>query len=154
MSDDVEFNTRGLDQLLKALKPDELPTVKLGVLGNGNQRKDSGPSNAEILMKHEFGDETVPMRSVLRMPLIDKMQEYLDNSGAFDKEVLNQIIQKGTIVGWVKKIAITAESIVSDAFDSGGFGKWKPSNMEFKKNHQTLVETQQMRNSITSEVKE
>ena len=45
------------------------------------------------------------------------------------------------------------ESIVQDAFSTGGFGKWKPSRMENKQTKQTLVETQQLRNSITSDVK-
>ncbi len=54
----------------------------------------------------------------------------------------------------VKKVAVVAEGIVAEAFDTGGFGQWPPSDMTHKKVHQTLVETQQLRNSITSEVKE
>jgi phage gpG-like protein len=69
-----------------------------------------------------------------------------------DKDVLNDVLKSGTFTPWLKKVAVLAEGIVADAFASGGFGKWPPSDMTHKKNHQTLVETQQLRNSITSEV--
>jgi hypothetical protein len=152
VSDDVTLNTRGLDKLLKALKGKQ-PVARVGVLGDKNARKESD-SNATIGAKHEFGDDKMPIRSFLRMPITDMMQKYLDKSKAFDKDALKRVIASGSILEWLKKVAITAEAIVADAFDSGGFGKWKPSNMQFKKNHQTLVETQQLRNSVTSDVKE
>lgn len=150
MSDDLD--TKGLDNLIKALG-EEQPIGRIGVLGNGNQRKDEN-SNAEIGAKHEFGDDKLPIRSWLRMPLIDKMQDALDSSGAFDKEASRQVVQEKSVTPWLKKVMIVAEGVVLDAFATGGFGKWKPSNMKYKKNHQTLVETQQLRNSVTSEVKE
>lgn len=150
MSDDMD--TKGLDNLIKALG-EEQPIGRIGVLGNGNQRKDEN-SNAEIGAKHEFGDDNLPIRSWLRMPLIDKMQESLENSGAFSKEASKKVVQEKSVVPWLKKVMVVAEGVVLDAFATGGFGKWKPSNMKYKKNHQTLVETQQLRNSVTSEVKE
>ncbi len=52
----------------------------------------------------------------------------------------------------MKRIAIVALDVVLGAFATGGYGKWKPSNMEHKKVHMTLVETQQLRNSVTEEV--
>lgn len=55
----------------------------------------------------------------------------------------------------MRQIGVTAEGIVLEAFDSNGFGKWAPLNpatLAAKKNHQTLVETQQLRNAILHEV--
>lgn len=149
---DEDFDTRKLDNLIKALSKDE-STARVGILGQKNARRDDG-SNASIGAKHEFGDEEVPMRSFLRQPITENMQAYLDKSGAFDKAAAKKVVEEKSLVPWLKKVGIIAEQIVLDAFASGGFGKWKPSNMEYKKNHQTLVETQQLRNSITSEVKE
>lgn len=155
ITNDEDFDTKKLDALIKGLKG-ELPMVKVGILGAKNARtsEKGGPSNASIGAKHEFGLDGMPVRSFLRQPLIDFMQKYLEESKAFDVEALKKILQEGTIVPWLKKIGIVAERVIADGFDSGGFGKWLPSNMEFKKNHQTLVETGQLRNAITSEVEE
>jgi len=151
------MNVKGLDNLIKALK-EKPPTARVGVLGNKAPRipsEDSGqiPNNAEVGVVHEFGNSEHPQRSFLRIPISENLQDYMEKSGALDKETTNEVVKNGSVVPWLKKIAVLAEGIVLDAFDSGGFGKWKPSNMKFKKNQQTLVETQQLRNSITSEVK-
>lgn len=149
----VEFNVKGLDQLLKALKQTEQPKARVGILGDKNSRTGKANSNATIGAYHEFGTTTLPIRSFLRMPISDRLQKKMEESRALDKDVMKEVIRSGTVIPWLKKIAILAESIVHEAFDTGGFGKWKPSNMDRKKNHQTLVETQQLRNSINSEVK-
>lgn len=152
MSEDVEFNTKGLDKLLKAFK--DIPKARVGILGGKNPRQNGG-SNASVGAKHEFGDPAsgLPIRSFLRVPITEHLQEYLDKSKAFDQDALKKVISESSLREWVAKIGIVAETIVLDGFQTGGFGKWKPSNMLHKKNQQTLVETQQLRNSITSEVK-
>lgn len=149
----IEINTKGLDKLLKAFKG-AIPVARVGVLGDKNKRAGKANSNATIGAKHEFGSAELPQRSFLRLPISENLQKYLDKAGAFDEEAVKRVIASGSVKEWVKLMAIVAESIVADAFATGGFGKWKPSNMAFKKNHQTLVETQQLRNSITSDVKE
>jgi hypothetical protein len=149
MSDDL--NTKGLDKLIKALS-DETSRARVGILSGKNQRRDQS-SNATIGLKHEFGDDKVPMRSFLRAPITDEMQNYLEKSQVFTTENLKEVIDEKSLLTWIKKIGIIGETIVLDAFQSGGFGKWIASNMKNKKNHQTLVETQQLRNSITSEAK-
>lgn len=156
MNETIEIDTKGLDKILKALKG-KLPVGRVGILGEDNLRsgkdKNGAPGNAFIGAQHEYGNSELPPRSFLRMPITENLRQYLDESGAFTKDVLNQVIKEGSIKEWVQKITTIAETIVIDAFDSGGFGKWKPSNMANKKNHQTLVETQQLRNSISSDVK-
>jgi hypothetical protein len=108
-------------------------------------------SNATIGMKHEFG-QGAPVRSFLRMPITEKLQTYLDKTNAFNKATLKLVIQQKTINPWLKILGRVAENVVGDAFHTGGFGKWPASNMANKKNHQTLVETTQLRDSITSVV--
>ena len=166
MSDDTELNMKGLEQLLKGFK--DLPTVRVGILGDKSaSRRDniaktgkkfkggdlSVQTNADIGLKHEFGKDGMPIRSFLRMPLTVGLQAALEQSKFFDENALKKVILAGNLNEWFAKIGIVAESVIMDAFDSGGFGKWKPSNMKYKHNQQTLVETQQLRNSITSEVK-
>ena len=156
MSDeDTTLNIRGLEQVLKALKGKQ-PICRVGVLG-GKARDSKGgnatKTNAEIGAAHEFGTEVLPQRSFLRVPISDNLDKAMENSGALDKKVLDEIIKSGSVAPWLKKIAALAEGIVLEAFATGGFGKWKPSDMTYKKNAQTLVETHQLRDSITSEVK-
>lgn len=148
----ADYNTDGLDKLLKALK--KPPSIKVGILGSKDSRSGKENSNATVGAAHEFGTTKLPQRSFLRVPLTDNLSSYLEKAGLLDKKVIDDAIKTGSITKLLKQIAIVAETIVLDAFDSTGFGKWKPSNMTKKKNAQTLVETQQLRNSITSEVSE
>ncbi len=150
MSDDTEYVDYGLANLIKSLKTN--PQARVGVLGSKNARKD-GTSNAEIGAKHEFGEEGLPIRSFLRVPITEKMQKTLDKAD-FGEEIIKEIIKEASLVPIVKKIGVLGEGIVLFGFETGGYGKWKPANMEFKKTKQTLVESEQLRDSITSDVTE
>jgi len=150
MGKTIEFNCEPLKHLIAALK--NPPKVRVGVLGTGARSGDSGQSNAEVGARHEFGAEGMPIRSFLRMPLTEKLQQSLDQSKAFDDETLKEVAASGKLNPWMEKIGLIAEQIIAQAFRTGGFGKWKPSDMKRKKVHQTLVETQQLRNSIVSKV--
>lgn len=149
---DIQLDDRKLRQLIKAFK-NNVPEARVGVLGAKARRTAQGASNAVIGAAHEFGTSTLPIRSFLRTPITENLDRELQKAGAFDETKLKEVIRSGSITEWVKKIGIVAERIVGQAFDTGGFGKWPPSDMRRKANHQTLVETQQLRNSITSEVK-
>lgn len=155
MADTVEMNLKPLERLLKSLKGN-IPEVRVGILGDKDARtKGNAKSNATIGAKHEFGSAEVPQRSFLRVPITEHMQEYLDKSGFFDKDALSKVITNASLIVWVKKIGLIAETIVADGFASGGFGKWaKWRNPNYTNNTgQILVDTQQLRNSISSEVK-
>jgi hypothetical protein len=152
MKETLEINTRGLDQFIKALKGKQ-PKLSIGILGDKNARSNSKQTNAQIGAKHEYGLDGAPMRSFLRMPLTNYLQKYLDDSQLFDKNAFAEVLKQGSIAPWLILIGHVAESVVQEAFSTGGFGQWKPSDMEHKKVHLTLVETQQLRNSITSQVK-
>lgn len=85
---------------------------------------------------------------------MDHLAKRLEEAGFISKESIKAVAKTKSVRPWFLKIAALCESIVLGAFETGGFGKWKPSNMKRKKVHMTLVETQQLRNSITSEVKD
>lgn len=161
MDEGFEIKIDGLEKLIKSLnkKP---PQCRIGILGASNRTPKPGqknaPSNALVGAVHEFGSPIrgIPSRSFLRMPLSENLNKELENSGALDKEVLNEVMKSGTMLPWVRKIAVIAEGIVMDAFDSGGFGQWPAwKNRDYTNNTgMLLVDTQQLRNSISSEVKE
>lgn len=161
MSDDeIKVNGKILDNLLSAMKEKKI-VAKVGVLGTKDARnaafdeKDTGAiSNATIGAAHEFGTSKLPQRSFLRMPLQTMLSKELLKNGFFTDENLREAAKEKNFKSYIEKIAITGVAVVLQAFDTGGFGEWPPSNMERKKVKQTLVETQQLRDSITYEVKE
>lgn len=156
-----KLNTKGLDELEGILRRQGI-TVKVGILGNAGPREGEGGSdqeedddaidNAGIGLVHEFGTENIAQRSWLRMPLIEKFDKALKDAGAFNKKTIDKVIREKSFETMAKKMGIVAEEVIQKAFDTGGFGKWKPSNFSLKKNNQTLVETQQLRDSVSSEV--
>lgn len=177
MADDVELNTKQLDQFIKALK-DNMSRVRVGVLGDKNTRNNmttsggkslnarSGKdakinfkkvnfsSNAAIGAIHEFGGAKMPQRSFLRVPISENLGKRMESSGAFDKDTLTNVIKEGSVIPWLKKIAVIAEAIVSDAFATGGFGKWPAWSAGYKnEGNRLLVDTGQLRDAVTSEVK-
>lgn len=151
MSEKISFKTKELDDLIKACSG-RLPVAKVGIMGKNSGRPNGAKTNAEVGATHEFGTEKLPIRSFLRVPITDNFNKYLQKSGAFSEDIIAKIVAEKSLLNFVRTLGFVGVQIVGDAFASGGFGKWKPSNMKFKKNHQTLVETQQLRNSITSEV--
>lgn len=152
MADTIEFNSAVLDKLTKALKG-KLPTAQVGILGDTASRSGTGPNNAEVGAAHEFGTSELPIRSFLRVPLTDKLNDAVEQSGAFNEDVLKEVIASGSALGWMEKIAAIAEGVVIDAFGSNGFGKWAPwKNGYSSTTGNILVETGQLERSITHKV--
>lgn len=150
MSDGPELNLKPIEQLLKAMKLSG--TVQCGILGRG--KRSDGKTNALIGAVHEFGSATVPQRSWLRVPLADHFTKYLRKSGLLDKVVLAQVLKTGTVKPWLDKCAVVAERVVQDGFSTGGFGKWVGWSAGYTNNTgQILVDSQQLRNSVTTKVK-
>ena len=114
-----------------------------------------GMTNAAIGAAHEFGSikTGLPKRSFLREPLTDHLQQELDKLGAFSPAEQAEVIKQKSLLPWTRKMALVAENIVKMAFKTGGYGKWKKSNMKYKTTKDTLIETTQLRDSITSDVK-
>lgn len=154
MADETTFKDMGLNQLLKTLK-DSKAVLRVGILGNKNARSGSGETNAEIGAKHEFGSDGMPQRSFLRMPLETELAKALANSQAFSEDTLKKVIAEKTLKPWLEQVGFVAEAVIQDAFATGGFGQWPQwSNPNYTNNTgQILVDTQQLRDSISSEVK-
>ncbi len=151
MSDTAfKLDTKGLDKLMKALKG--APTVKVGILGDGSTRQsgDGKLTNAGVGAIHELGK-----RSFLRVPIAEHIDQRLKDAGLFNKETLEGLLKSGSLKNVMQKVGIIAEGIVSDAFATGGFGKWPAwSNGYTNNTGMILVDSQQLRNSISSQVTE
>ena len=142
-----------LQNILKALKAGKI-TARIGILGSGH-RTDGNVTNAQVGAAHEFGTTKLPVRSFLRMPITTRLQKELESSGAFTPDALKKVVTTKSMIPWVEKMAIAAVAVVLDAFDTQGFGQWKPvtpETMARKKVKQILTETQQLRNSVTYDI--
>lgn len=150
----TKYDNEKLKAIIKVFKENKLK-VKVGVFGDKTSRQDR-LNNPTIGLFHEFGTEKMPKRSFLRMPLNLKLDEYINKTkGLFNKKTINIIYEDRNLEFFLRKIGNIAERVVLDAFDTGGFGNWAPLaeyTKKRKKNNQILVETQQLRNSITNEV--
>lgn len=147
--DTVELE--GLAKMQKLLKG-RLPTARVGILSS-TARSGGGPTNAEVGAAHEFGTSRLPQRSFLRMPVELMLQKALEKSRAFDDDVMRRVVREGSVRLWMQKIAVVAKDVVLGAFATGGYGRWKAWSKGYSNNTgNILVDTQQLRNSITEDV--
>ena len=148
----VTSNLKGLEQLQKNLKTKLV--AKLGIFASDNSRDDGGKTNAEIGAEHEFGvlSEGKPRRSFLKDPLEIKRKELLETA---NKVIKANIVKPDGAEKIFELIGIAGEAIVQEAFESGGFGTWKPLSdftIAKKGSDQILIETSQLRRSVISKV--
>lgn len=147
------------------------------------QHEHTDLTNADLGAIHEYGatlnDGTIiPTRSFLRMPLLSSearraiIKEVIkNNEGVAElvkkptgdeadtayREAVKKVVNPEQIAN---QIAIAALSRVQEAFKTDGFGNWKPTTEYSRKrrhgdaNNPTLVDTGQLRDSISFEVKE
>mgnify|MGYP000868033099 CR=1 FL=1 len=114
----------------------------------------SDQTNAEIGYRHEFGEGKIPQRSFIRVPLMDNLGPRLA-APEFKTVVegfLTDTASRDEVLGYM---AEAAEDTIDEAFETGGSGKWPAlaaSTIKSKGSDEILVETTQLRHSITSRV--
>ncbi len=154
----IRYNMDGLNSFIKALDEAGKYKIKVGVLGSKVNRKqgDATLTNAEIGFKHEYGsyEENLPQRSFLRMPINDKAAEILEMVRLGG--VLLDLVA-GDIKQAFKLIGVACESIIGEAFETGGFGNWAKLTdytieRKIQHNPAPLINTRQLQKAITSKV--
>lgn len=169
----IKVDLTGLNDLIQKLGKDHY--TKVGILGGNAAEKhknsetvtlksgkrvrmssgvESPFTNAEIAVIHEFGSvsRNIPPRSFLRMPIEEKKNELIRFLGSTRVKTL---FDSGDIKKIFKILGIEAERIVQRAFESRGFGRWDPnapSTIAAKGSSAPLIDTSQLRRSITSKV--
>lgn len=150
------------DELLQKIKADfaknRRARVRVGVLGGFDCRQSTAAGatigNASLGAVHEFGviSKNIPARSFLRMPVITQLPAALL---ATDKQLWHKIIIKNGIQGALALLGAYALDAIHLAFDTGGFGLWQKLSrytIRRKKSSAILIDTAQLRQSITAEV--
>lgn len=140
---------KGLEKTLKGNY-----TTRVGILGEKAQRQngDTHKTNAEIGAIHELGLVAgIPQRSFLKMPLETKLFDKISS----EKEDYYLALKNDKLRKWFEAVGIWCEEIIDNAFLSGGFGSWAPNSpitITIKGSSKPLIDTGQLRASITSKV--
>ena len=144
-----------LKELQKKIK--EKVEIRVGILSSTNARNDGeSTTNAELSMVHEFGSFTknIPARSFLRMPIEQKADVIKDYIQSKKKEI-EEGMSEGEIDQLLDNIGLSAEAVVKEAFETGGYGKWKsnsPQTVNKKGSASPLIDSGQLRESIINKV--
>lgn len=149
----IELDTKLLDQFIRLLKTSS-PKIKIGILSDSPHN--SGKTTVYIGTQHEFGLNNMPKRSFLRMPLNTLLNKRVQESNITSEAELKAVFAENSLINWMHRVAAIAQAIVMEAFDTEGFGKW-PKWRTPGYTSQTgmiLQNTRQLRDSITTEVKE
>lgn len=159
MAQDVKLEFSKLKTLLGYLT-NGLPKVKVGIIGSkaAVKRKDE-LTNAQIGFIQEFGKMTgkprIPARSFIDMPLKLHLKEYMEKSETFSKKAFEKAIKDGKAEEFAKKVGVQAEGVIQEAFETSGWGQWeqnRPSTIKRKGSDKPLIDTGELRRSISSEV--
>jgi len=128
-------------------------TVVVGIPASKNKKHaGDGKTVAEIGATHEYGvpEQGIPQRSFLRVPLMKKGKELIDS---ISKDLKFSKIDTTKALG---KLGARGRNVVLEAFKTQGYGKWKPlsqTTIEMKGSNKPLIDTGQLRQSITFEVR-
>ena len=126
-------------------------SVVVGVTAKSNARSDE-LTNADLAMIHEFGStaHNIPERSFLRKPLINNAEAVANLAkNAIGKFIAGEISLE-TALGYVGE---EAKGISKEAVTSGISPALKPATIKHKKSSKPLIDTGQLLNSITYEVR-
>lgn len=168
MKPGMSYNFDDLNRFAKAVS--KKYRVKIGILGNKDGRKEEGTSNATIGLVHEFGSfsKNIPRRSFLRMPLMVKSNKIIQGIASSTLKLLSI----GNYKQIFKNLGIKCEEMIEEAFETAGWGAWPPNTdktviaktpMSLRRKLEKqgkkltgspLIDTGQLRRSITSKVEE
>lgn len=153
---DIKLDLKEMEKVIKMFS-DAAYSARVGIFQKDSARDEGGAiNNAELGMIHEYGSKkrNIPARSFLRVPLMDHFRDYLNIIGGIDETTIQNCIEAQNLKPLFREIATIAEATVKGAFDSQGFGNWKPHKPGYKNNTgMILQDTQSLKKSIASDVK-
>jgi phage gpG-like protein len=150
----VSFDIGDLRALARSIKASKSMRVRVGLFPNKAARKESEITNPVIGAIHEFGSKVhnIPARSWLRMPIMLYFRPTVEGKGrAWWRSSLST---KG-MASTLKKLGICAENTIQNAFETGGFGQWRPlskATIEAKGSSAILIDTGELRKAVASKV--
>lgn len=151
------YKTTGFDEFQKNIKNSGKKHLKLGVFTEKAARigsESSSVNNPTLAAIQELGSisRRIPARSFLKMPIIQKKN---DLSMALFKILQSNLIKENGIAMGLKRFGLECENVIQEAFETRGYGKWKPnipSTIKQKGSDSPLIDTGALRKSIKSKL--
>ena len=142
----------GLKGFLERFKEIGKPKVYIGVPASKNGMHDGGINMATLLAIHVLGAPSrgIPQRDPLRPPLIANAQRYSDLLAIGLKNALANGTEPKLVY---EKIGIVATNDVKDYFITGNFKALSEKTIKAKGSSKPLVDTGELRSSISYEVR-
>ena len=142
----------GLKGLLERFREIGKPKVFIGVPASKNGMHEGGINMATLLALHVLGAPSrgIPQRDPLRPPLIANAQRYSDLLALGLKNALADGTDPKLVY---EKIGIVATNDVYDYFVTGNFKPLSEKTIKAKGSSKPLLDTGELRNSISYEVR-
>lgn len=156
MAGSVTDRDLGWARLVREIRAAKGLVGKAGVIGSKAEAerpdgKGGTITNAELAMAHEFGTAHVPERSFIRAPFDANRSKYEDHLAAFAKKVYAGAMKVERAVGLVA--AEMASDVRKYIVDGAGVPPPNaPATIARKGSSRPLVDTAQMKNSISHAV--
>ena len=166
---EIRLNLSALEDMKRAVG--DTYRARVGVLGGaarqnallkskgfkaarGASKGDQSISNAELMLLMIFGvlSRNIPALEPLFTPIIKHRRELMQSLGS---GAMRAAFQAGDYEKMFKLLGIAGEAIVQQAFETSGDGTWAPnapSTIAAKESSQPLIDTAQMRKSVSSDV--
>ena len=143
----------GLKGFLERFKEIGKPKVYIGVPASKNGMHEGGINMATLLAIHVLGAPSrgIPQRDPLRPPLIANAQRYSDLLALGLKNALADGTDPKIVY---EKIGIVATNDVYDYFVTGNFKPLNQKTIDRKGSSKPLIDTEELRGSITYEVRQ
>lgn len=146
----VNFNIDVLEDIQKQAKG---YVARVGILGgDANKSHVDGITNSELGVIHEFGNDKMPIRSFLRMPIETHKKEIMKS---MEGTKARDAFAKKDFVRMFHLLGQKARAVVIEAFETGGFGHWPDiteATKAAKGSSAILVDTAQLKNAISEDV--
>ena len=144
----IKDTDKGLKKLLRKWRLKKSPKVKVGVLGG--DRKNDQINNVQLAIIHEFGTDKIPKRSFIRDSVDqnkDKIQKVISREAkAIADEKYNTSVA-------MERLGLYIVGVIKKRISTGIPPALEENTIKRKGSSIPLIDTGQLRNSITHEVK-
>ncbi|MCZ6161935.1 hypothetical protein [Campylobacter ureolyticus] len=127
-------------------------SILIGITQKSDKRSD-GMNNATLAMIHEFGSpkHNIAERSFLRVPLSQNQEQIL----SLAKEEICKALSSGTsVIRPLEEIGVFSSNLCKMAITDGLTPALKPATIKRKKSSKPLIDTSNLLNSITWEIRD
>lgn len=142
-----DFDGKFLDRLKAALTGKRERVVNVGFPASA--KEPDGTSTAFIAAVHEFGSEHVPERSFMRTSL----EANRSKRTALNEQNLKKVLNGGMSVNAaLRQLGLMASRDIKKQIKNGSYAPLKAATIKRKGSSKPLIDTGQMRQSVTYEL--